>query len=120
MQKMNDEEARSILLREMQALTARSYVDSVSLLEKPIAATITAPSGTEYGIEYLVVYDSGRKGNLRIIGSIDDGRGWRALAPLTETVIMKPDGTLHTQPLPPTAEAVGGSLHSEDKPHGGG
>jgi len=38
-------------------------------------------------------WDSLPDGNLRIMASIDDG-GWRALLPLTESLIMKPDGTL--------------------------
>jgi hypothetical protein len=40
-----------------------------------------------------VFWDAKPGENLHLIGSIDDG-GWRAFLPLTESLIMKPDGTL--------------------------
>ena len=54
---------------------------------------VTGESGANYQIEIDVLWDSAANKDLRIIGSIDDG-GWRAFLPLTESLIMKPDGTL--------------------------
>ena len=50
------------------------------------------PSGTEYQIETLAVWDSRSEGDLRIVVSIDDG-GLRAIAPMTDGFIMHPDGS---------------------------
>ncbi|HEY7220129.1 MAG TPA: hypothetical protein VH985_17215 [Candidatus Binatia bacterium] len=56
--------------------------------------TVIGKSGANYQIELADVFWDSRPGkNLRIMGSIDD-RGWRAFLPLTESLIMKPDGAL--------------------------
>jgi hypothetical protein len=55
--------------------------------------TVIGASGVNYQIEVTLLWDSRPGENLRIIGSIDDG-GWRAFVPLTDSLIMKPDGTL--------------------------
>ena len=53
---------------------------------------VLGPSGTKYKIEVEAVWDSGTKGgDLRVIGSIDDG-GWRAFHPIGRDFIMAPDG----------------------------
>jgi hypothetical protein len=38
------------------------------------------------------VWDDRTGGDLRVIGSIDDG-GWRAFRPLSSDFIVRPDGT---------------------------
>ena len=50
-------------------------------------------SGANYQIEFNVFCESKPDGNLRIMASIDDG-GWSAFLPLTDSLIMKPDGAL--------------------------
>ncbi len=53
---------------------------------------VKGPSGTEYQIESLAVWDSKPEGDLRIFVSIDDG-GLRAIVPMTEGFIVRPDGS---------------------------
>jgi hypothetical protein len=43
-------------------------------------------------VEVQVVSDGETHGNIRVIGSIDDG-GWRAVVPLTEAFLLAPDGS---------------------------
>jgi len=88
---MDKTEARSVLKQKLNEFATRPYSDLVALIDKPVDVTVTGTSGTSYGIEFNMFYDSHLTGDLRIIGSIDDG-GWRAWFPLTETLIMKSNG----------------------------
>jgi hypothetical protein len=49
-------------------------------------------SGTHYQIEILFFWDDKPDGDVRVIGSISDGRGFRAFVPVTESFIMSPEG----------------------------
>jgi hypothetical protein len=77
----------------MLAFASRPYIKLVELISRPEVKSISTESGVNYQIELNVFWDSQPEKDLRIMGSIDDG-GWRAFLPLTESLIMKPDGTL--------------------------
>jgi hypothetical protein len=47
------------------------------------------PSGVEYQIEILILWDSTPNGVIRVLGFIDDG-GWRAFVPLTDSILKCP------------------------------
>jgi hypothetical protein len=54
------------------------------------ALEVTGPSGRKYQIEYDIVWDhKPPNGDIRIIGSVDDG-GLRAFAPLTDSRLVSP------------------------------
>ena len=65
----------------------------MELISNTEVKNVLSDSGVNYQIEIDVFWESEPNQNLRIMGSIDDG-GWRAFFPLTESLIMKPDGTL--------------------------
>ena len=88
---MNKLEAQSILDQQLSIFAHRPYSELAALVDVPKNISVQSPSGVEYQIELNVFYDSGKGGDLRIFGSIDDG-GLRAIVPLTKTLIMKPDG----------------------------
>jgi hypothetical protein len=90
---MNKDEAKAILSDQLKSFTTRSYSELAAFIDTPVDVEIAGPSGTKYGIEINVFFDSKPGGDLRIIGSIDDG-GWRAVVPLSDSLIMKPDGNL--------------------------
>ena len=90
---MDRAEAKSIVAKELTEIAARPYDDLVLLIDNPDVKRIGGDSGANYQIEFNVFWDSKPIANLRIMASIDDG-GWRAILPLTESLIMKPDGTL--------------------------
>jgi len=90
---MNNAEAKSLLANELHALAGRSFSELVALIGHDEVKVVIGGSRVKYQIEFNVVWDSKPRKNLRIIGSIDDG-GWRAFLPLTDSLIMKPDGKL--------------------------
>jgi len=90
---MKKPEAQSILDEQLSIFVRQPYAKLAELVNVPKNITVQAPSGTKFQIEFNVFYDSGKQQNLRIIGSIDDG-GWRAMMPLTKTLIVKPNGEL--------------------------
>jgi hypothetical protein len=53
---------------------------------------VRGESGVTYQTEIQGVWDDGKPGNLRILGSVDDG-GWRAFSPLGDDFIIAPDGS---------------------------
>ena len=90
---MNNAEARSILLTEMAKYRRRSYTELAALIDLPEALEITAPSGTSYQLEFEGIWDDKPNEVLRVHGMIDDG-GVRALAPMVECFLIKPNGEL--------------------------
>ena len=90
---MDTAEAKSILAKELTEFAARPFDKLVASIKHADVKNIVGESGANYQIEFDVFWDSKPDGNLRIMASIDDG-GWRAFFPLTDSLIMKPDGTL--------------------------
>jgi hypothetical protein len=89
---MDNEEGMSVLAREMEHYRAMPYAALIRLLDETKHIDTTGPSGTDYQVDLSVMWDDKSKGDLRIIGAVDDG-GWRAFVPLTDSFIMRPDGT---------------------------
>ena len=90
---MNKDEAKAILSDQLKSFATRSYTEPSAFIDKPVDVEIAGSFGTKDGIEINVFFDSKPGEDLRIIGSIDDG-GWRAIVPLSDTLIMNPDGHL--------------------------
>lgn len=88
--KMDQEEARTILAKELEVYRRRSYNDLQYLLDRQDTTEIKASSGVVYQLEFLAVWDDKEGGNLRVVGAIDDG-GFRAFVPLTDSFILAPD-----------------------------
>jgi hypothetical protein len=92
---MDKTEAQGVLDQQLASFTRRSYTDLLSTIDHPQTTQAKGSSGTIYNIEFNVFYDdSHRKQDLRIMGSIDDGRGRSFVLPLTRSEIMKPTGEL--------------------------
>lgn len=72
----------------------RRYLDTVEGFDQ------LGPSGVTYQFEVQGLWDAGKRhpGDLRILVSIDDGRGWRAFAPLVDDFIISPDGSFVGEP----------------------
>jgi len=68
---------------------SRPFAELLELLEEGHRFEITAPSGKEYQIEIQAFWNTNPDGDLRVIGSIDDGR-WRAYFPLTDGLVVSP------------------------------
>jgi hypothetical protein len=86
-------EALEVLRREMTGWRGRSYRELASLVgaEKHSFET-SGPSNTVYYVTVEALWDNEPKGNVRVLGCVDDG-GWRAFVPLSDSFIVAPDGT---------------------------
>jgi hypothetical protein len=90
---MNRHEAKAILKDEFAKLAALSYRELVAcLLDRKERFDVAGPSGARYHVELEASWDDVPEGNLRIVGTIDDG-GWRRLLPLAEVAIRAADGS---------------------------
>ena len=91
---MDNEEAIALLELELARFRADPYVNLVSRITAgSLDIERTAPSGTKYQVEIQVLWDGGPGGNIRVLGSVDDG-GWQAFKPLSRDFIKAPDGSL--------------------------
>lgn len=91
---MNKIEAQKILDEVLLNFRDKSYDELRNLMESPIVIEKNGVSGAFYVIEVEVFLDSPKKtdGNLRVVGSIDDGKFLSALRPLSSDFIVSPDG----------------------------
>jgi hypothetical protein len=89
---MNKQEALRILEQELNAFREESYAElSARIDQGPIVSERTGQDSTVYQLEIQVVWDGQKGGNVRAIGSVDDG-SWRALVPITRSFIKSADG----------------------------
>ena len=90
---MNSAEALGLLDAALGRLRPLSYEDLAQRVDaEPEIAEAQGQSGALYQIELSVMWDDRARGNIRVMGSVDDGR-WRAFMPLTRSFIKAPDGT---------------------------
>lgn len=91
---MDESEARTMLATRLSALRRLTYEELVDrLLDRAETEETVAASGRWYQIEIQGFWDSRPGGALRVMGSIDDGKGWRTFNPLTDDFIIAPDGS---------------------------
>ena len=89
---MNKKEAQSILEELIEGYRELNYKELIKLIENVETFQVVGDSGTQYQLEVQAFWDDRPKGNLRVLGSIDDG-GIRAFVPLSVDFILAPDGT---------------------------
>jgi hypothetical protein len=90
---MISEEALQLLERELANFREESYTDlTLRIPAGPVHIERSAADGAEYQLEFQFVWDDGAGGNIRVIGSIDDG-GWRAFVPIARSFIKSADGS---------------------------
>jgi hypothetical protein len=87
---MDNDEAMIVLEGELEKYRKKTYWELVELMGEIYAYEKEAYSGRYYQVEIQLVWDLKQGGDLRVIGSIDDG-GWRAFFPLTHGFLMNPD-----------------------------
>jgi hypothetical protein len=85
-------EPKMILAERLKRYREHSYDRLVRLIGSQEAEEARAPSGKRYQLEFQVFWDSRPGGDVRVMGSIDDG-GIRAIFPVTDDFIKAPDGT---------------------------
>jgi hypothetical protein len=90
--RMNKQEAKSILTAELSLFRAKSYEELTQLVGAEASfSQIPTETGHWYQIEIQAVWNSKPNGDIRVSGRIDNG-GWRAFFPLTNSFIKTPQG----------------------------
>jgi hypothetical protein len=91
---VDEAEAQHILDEQIGKYRAMPYAELRRLVKDEEHLDVTGPSGVEYQVETQGFWDEGREGgNLRVMISIDDGRGLRQFVPKTQSFIVAPDGS---------------------------
>lgn len=90
---MDKVEATQVLTTELAKFRSRPYKDLVAMVDAPKRTLeIDGSSGSRYYVDVLIYWDGEPGGNVRVMGTIDDG-GARAFVPLSEDFIKAPDGS---------------------------
>jgi creatinine amidohydrolase len=77
---MDKTEAGELLCDHLNSWRTRSYQELVGRIGEGYPSEAKGRSGAEYQVRVEVFWDGEAHGNIRVIGSIDDGR-WRAVLP---------------------------------------
>jgi hypothetical protein len=90
---MDKNEAIALLARELDLFRRESYVDLAGRVDRdPVTRERIGDSGVSYQLEIQFFWDAAPGGNVRVMGSVDDG-GWRAFVPITDSFIKAADGS---------------------------
>ena len=84
--------ARKLLKDELENLKTRPFSFFAQSVNRTTHKKIIGKDGAHYQIEIEVFWDTRRGGDIRVIGSVDDGQS-RAAVPLTEHFVITPSGT---------------------------
>lgn len=92
--RMDTKEAASILAEHLARYRSQSYAQLAAWVreQRVDAPETTAPSGRQYFMEFQFFWDAKADEDVRVTGSISDGRGIRAFVPLTDSFILNPEG----------------------------
>jgi hypothetical protein len=97
---MSEEEGERLFAEQVDRWRNESWETLRSHLNEPVAYEIKGSSAALYQFEVLVFWDGGRRrgpreGNLRVIITGDDGKGWRVFGGMrSDDFIKAPDGSL--------------------------
>jgi len=89
---VNKEEARGVLAAHLRVWRDLSYGDLRSRIGSQTHFDVNGSLDARYQVDLEVFWDDKPGGNIRVVGSVDDG-GIRAVAPLTSDFIKAPDDT---------------------------
>ncbi|HXU49116.1 MAG TPA: hypothetical protein VN727_08715 [Candidatus Binatia bacterium] len=90
---MDREVARTLINQELRRLKESPYRELLKLLDKTSTTMLEGPDGVTYQMETQAFWDSKAGGNIRVMVSVDDGRFFSAVKPLTGDFIISPDGS---------------------------
>ena len=88
---MDHEEALSLLHAKLDEYRKLSYDQLAARIGEEECPEVVGASGTQYQVEIQIVWDDKPSGDVRVLGSIDDG-GWRAFLPLCDSLLVTPEG----------------------------
>ena len=89
---MNKSEAAAVLKHHIGQYRGKSYEKLITLVGNVQVHEVEGIFGASYTLEFDVVWDDKSKGDIRVIGAIDDGTLRNAISPLSDDFILTPDG----------------------------
>jgi hypothetical protein len=99
---MDRSEAQALLRVQLADYRSRSYGRLTELVGAQERAEMIGPSGQPYQCVVNIMWDDKPGGNVRVLGSVDDGTFRNAVLPMTDDFIMAPDGSFVGEPDRPT------------------
>ena len=87
---LDKDKARAILNTELNKYKEKSYHELLPLLDEKERLELQIDDRAEYQLVFDALWDDQKGGNLRVIGSIDDG-GRSAYIPETASFIISPE-----------------------------
>ena len=90
---MNEVEARSLIDEQLAAYRLRTYAELAPQVGDTVAFEKVAPSGIEYAVEIMLVWDNLEGGNIRVMVAVDDMRWPAWFHPMSDDFILAPDGS---------------------------
>lgn len=88
---MDREEALSLLNAHLGQYRKLSYAELAAKIGHEEFPAVVGPSGTEYQMEIHICWDHKPDGDVRVMGSIDDGTFRGAFKPVCEDLLVSPD-----------------------------
>ncbi len=88
---MNREEALGLLNAYLDQYRKLSYAELAAKIGHEEFPAVVGPSGTEYQMEIQIRWDHKPGGDIRVMGTIDDGTFRGAFKPVCEDLLVSPD-----------------------------
>jgi hypothetical protein len=88
---MNREEALSLLDAHLDQYRKMSHAELAAKVGQEEFPAVVGPSGTEYQMEIQIRWDHKPGGDVRVMGTIDDGTFRGAFRPVCSDLIVSPD-----------------------------
>jgi len=85
-------EAQKLIDEHLASYRGRTYADLATQVGETIGFQKIAPSGIEYNVEILFVWDNFKGGNIRVMVAVDDARWPSWFRPMSGDFIVGPDG----------------------------
>ena len=89
---MNEDVAYLLIDAELRRLLELPYSELIKGVGTPETKQVVGEDGNSYQLEIETFWDKAKGEDVRVIVSVDDG-GWRALVPLSQGFVMRPDGS---------------------------
>jgi hypothetical protein len=88
---MDRQEALGLLNAQLNEYRKMSYAELSAKIGYEEFPAVVGPSGTEYQIEIQIRWDHKPGGDIRVMGSIDNGTFRGAFKPVCEDLLVSPD-----------------------------
>jgi hypothetical protein len=89
---MNNDVAYVLMDAEFRKLLDLPYSELLKLVGSRKFKEVVGEDDTSYRVRVEAAWDIPKKKDVRVLVSVDDG-SWRALRPLTQGFVIRPDGS---------------------------